>query len=380
MHEYSRAHLSSGAVECTLERLLRDERPRTAELLSYIAEFDARQLYRAAGFPSMYAYLVGRWNFSEGSAYKRLYAARAAREFPVLFEAVADGRLHLSAVVLLSKHLLPGNVDELVAVAARKSKAAVEELIAHLFPKRDVPLVIRAVPTTVFQTELSPGKVQNGTDVQFAPLSLTSDEAPMPTRQPSPAIAPMILSTSPPVDRPRVTPLAPQKFALQVTISGETREKLRRAQELLGFQVASSGVAEVLDRALDALITKLEKRKYAATSNPRTVHEKPRNPTTIPAEVRRKVYERDGGQCTFVSATGQRCPERKGLEFDHVLEVARGGIATVDSVRLRCRPHNQYTAEQTFGVEFMEGRRRAARESRRDAQSKATALRARDSS
>ena len=34
-------------------------------------------------------------------------------------------------------------------------------------------------------------------------------------------------------------------------------------------------------------------------------------------------------------------------------EVARGGSAAVSNLRLRCRAHNQYGAERTFGAEFM---------------------------
>jgi hypothetical protein len=33
--------------------------------------------------------------------------------------------------------------------------------------------------------------------------------------------------------------------------------------------------------------------------------------------------------------------------------VARGGEATVERMRLRCRAHNQYEAERAFGVAFM---------------------------
>jgi DNA-directed RNA polymerase specialized sigma54-like protein len=86
-----------------------------------------------------------------------------------------------------------------------------------------------------------------------------------------------------------------------------------------------------------------------------------RNPRYIPAHVKRAVWERDGGQCTFVSETGRRCQERKRLEFDHVEEVARGGRASVNGIRLRCRAHNQYGAECTFGAGFMREKCEAAR-------------------
>jgi hypothetical protein len=58
-----------------------------------------------------------------------------------------------------------------------------------------------------------------------------------------------------------------------------------------------------------------------------------------------------------VSESGKRCEARSGLEFDHVLENARGGEATVSGIRLRCRAHNQYTAERTYGEAFMQHKR-----------------------
>ena len=109
----------------------------------------------------------------------------------------------------------------------------------------------------------------------------------------------------------------------------------------------------MFDRALDALIVQLERAKLAAAARPR----RQRRPTTsrrhIPAHVKRIVWARDGGQCTFVSMAGRRCSARTRLEFDHVQEVARGGEATVANVCLRCRVHNQLAAESTFGAAFM---------------------------
>jgi hypothetical protein len=65
-----------------------------------------------------------------------------------------------------------------------------------------------------------------------------------------------------------------------------------------------------------------------------------------------------------VSACGRRCEARKRLEFDHVQAYARGGEATVAGLRLRCRAHNQYEAERTYGPEFMRHKRLVAAETR----------------
>ena len=82
---------------------------------------------------------------------------------------------------------------------------------------------------------------------------------------------------------------------------------------------------------------------------------------TIPAAVRRAVWARDAGQCTFTSTEGRRCATRRALEFDHVVPFARGGEATLAGLRLRCRAHNQFEAERTFGEAFMRGKRERAR-------------------
>jgi 5-methylcytosine-specific restriction endonuclease McrA len=163
--------------------------------------------------------------------------------------------------------------------------------------------------------------------------------------------------------RARVTPLSSRSYALQATIDPETQDYLRRALELLGR--SSGDVAEVLKLALKELVTRLEKRKFAATDRPRA----PRpatatNPRSIPAHIRRAVWKRDKGQCTFESESGHRCPARTGLQFDHVLEVARGGDASVLNLRLRCHAHNQLEAERTLGSEFMRHKRIAATEMR----------------
>src|SRR5439155_19275182 len=223
-------------------------------------------LYLPATYPSMYAYCVGDLGRSEDAAYKRIQAARVARQFPVLFAALADGRLHLSAVGLLAPYLTAENADQLLAAAADKSQSEVERLLADRFPQPDIPAHVQQLPE--LPPQLSPGIV--GPSSPHAPGRVGASS-----------------------QRPRVTSLSPQRFGLQLTMSQSTHDKLRHAQELLSHQIPSGDVAEVLDRALDALIEKLEKRKFARARRPRPSKRPSDNPRQIPACVRRAVWERD---------------------------------------------------------------------------------------
>ncbi|HET7753197.1 MAG TPA: HNH endonuclease signature motif containing protein [Anaeromyxobacteraceae bacterium] len=77
------------------------------------------------------------------------------------------------------------------------------------------------------------------------------------------------------------------------------------------------------------------------------------DPRAIPIAVRREVWLRDEGCCSWVGEDGQRCRSRWKLEFDHIRPVAHGGKSTPDNLRLACRAHNVLHAEQVFGREHM---------------------------
>jgi len=93
---------------------------------------------------------------------------------------------------------------------------------------------------------------------------------------------------SPVPPRARVMPLSPQRYALQVTVSQATHDKLCRAQDLLGHKVASNDITEVLDRALDLLVAQLERAKFAATERPRRNRRRPADGSRVIARADRE--------------------------------------------------------------------------------------------
>src|SRR6267142_6982461 len=85
-----------------------------AELLAHLGEVDARRLYLEEGCSSMFVWCQRALHFAEGVAYKRIQAARAARQFPEILEAVRRGDLHLTAVGLLAPKLTAANCPDLI--------------------------------------------------------------------------------------------------------------------------------------------------------------------------------------------------------------------------------------------------------------------------
>jgi 5-methylcytosine-specific restriction endonuclease McrA len=150
------------------------------------------------------------------------------------------------------------------------------------------------------------------------------------------------------------------EFALQVqiTVSRETHDRLRRAQDLLRHSIPDGDVAAVFDRALTLLIDHLEKQRFAATSRPRDTPQRPGSSRHIPATVRREVWARDEGRCAFVGSAG-RCAEKGFLEFHHVVPFAAGGAGEAANIQLRCRSHNAFESELFFGTEMVRETRAA---------------------
>jgi hypothetical protein len=90
-----------------------------------------------------------------------------------------------------------------------------------------------------------------------------------------------------------------------------------------------------------------------SSAPPGGVPRAPSTARTIPAAVRREVWARDNGCCSWRSRDGRRCGSRWKLELDHIQPVALGGDSTVANLRLICRAHNVRHAEQIFGRRHM---------------------------
>jgi hypothetical protein len=147
-----------------------------------------------------------------------------------------------------------------------------------------------------------------------------------------------------------VEPLAPRRYLVKFTIDEAFHAELTEAQELLGRQVAPGDLAAVFRQSIKDLVQKLKRQKQGATDRPRK-NPRPTRPGSrhVPAEVKRAVQARDGGQCAYVGRDGRRCTARAGLEYGHVHAYALGGPMTPDNLALRCRAHNAFEAEQCFG-------------------------------
>src|SRR5262249_12451838 len=321
MRRHAAARLSNPQIKELLVAKVAAECVREAEILVLIGEADARKMYLEEGYPSMHAWCIEFFHFSKDVAYKRIHAARAARNYPVLLDAVEQARLHLSAVRLIAPHLTPENVEELVAAATHCTCEEIEEMLA--------PRVVR------LETMLD-GSAAHANEIALTPAPSSEVSLMIPQQaarpvDPMPALLTELAPQSPVAQNLEPPPLPTSSLHAKVEqpepmvavyLTKQAHEMVQRAQALLGRDASTVvvlGLVEVISRA--------EKGKFGATDKPRRPRPR-RRQGGIPAHERRIVWKRDQGQCTFPGENGKRCSTRRNLEYDHITPVARGGTST----------------------------------------------------
>ena len=252
-------------------------------VIELLAVVEQRQLFLEDGFPSLYVYCTDLHHLSESEAYHYIQAARAGVRWPQVLVALKEGELTLSALLILAPHLTDDNCEELLAEARHQPKRVVERIVAGMAPRPDAPS--------------------------------------------------------------KITPLAPGKYRFQVTIDEQTHELILMAQNLMRSSDPTVGLPQVTARAFGVLVDRLLKKKAALTHRPRSRHMEKDGSRAVSADVRRAVWQRDGGRCAFEGPRG-RCPVSGAVDFHHVIPYAMGGQATIDNIELRCRAHNLYQARK----------------------------------
>lgn len=243
MHAHSTEsveHLADEELIRSLYCEVASEKAATSRVLVRIAEFDARRLYVPAGYPSMHAYCVGLLGFSDDEAYKRIQVARAGRKVPALLAVLAEGRIHLTAAVMLSPHLTPENADELIEAASQRSKFELEVWIQGRFRGPSIEFTAQAStvapasqPSSASQLVPEPVEFAGKCDI-FETLRTAGAAVDGKSVQ---VDAPLTKATKAPE-------LTLVRYALRTT----TQAKVDYARQLLGHAIPSGDVDQVLDR------------------------------------------------------------------------------------------------------------------------------------
>ena len=312
--------LSDEDLERRLEGLVGQERAGLAEFLSALIEIERRKLALGRAYGSTFEYCRSKLRLSEDEAYKRIQAARAAKDHPEVLDVVREGRLSLTAVTRLAPHLKGKSSDQLINDCFGKTIREIEEIVAKRFgtPVRPADIIrpIALAPKTA-----DPPRKE---DITGLPLFQAGSPA---ATAASPADASEL-----PVE---------EGYRLHVTVGKAFYGKLQRAIDLSRHRRPDGGLEQVLEDALDSLLADIDRSLKPKPAPEREVLPDRRR---IPEWVKDVVWKRDGGACAF-EAEGRRCGATAWIEYDHVKPFSEGGPSDDPSnIRLLCRRHNQWRA------------------------------------
>jgi hypothetical protein len=374
--------LEARQLSGSLKVLLRKETAAMADFLLALADFDRRRGWEALGHASLFAFLVAELRLSRNSAFWRLSSARLIQRHPEVIEPLRDGRLCLSTTAELAKVLTSENLDSVLPRYYRLSAREAAEVTVELQPRAHPPL--RTV-VTCLEPSRPAGDLAASPRPQAALVlggrPTTRTEGAVPTSEPTqgpcgPASGAEAPSTSPPrVEAPRgdVEPLTADLRRLHITVSRQFLVELESAKDGLSHAIPNATIEQVLQAAVRLLLERQAKAR-GQVKRPRAIPNQspqeaapplelistepppPRRPgprEAIPAAVRRAVWERDQGRCTWPLDGGGCCGSTHRLELDHIKPWARDGEPSVANLRVVCASHNALAARQAFGARWM---------------------------
>jgi 5-methylcytosine-specific restriction endonuclease McrA len=276
---------------------------------------------------------------------------------------------------LLAPHLDRECAGRWVAGARHKTAQEIREWIADRKPKEAVASSVRRVPARRQLASKTDGTENSALGRALQPVeTLQLNPAGLPTVLPSSEEKLLATPSSQRISSPRpeslpsstktrLEPLGSRRYCIRFEANEKFHEQLQELRALLRHQVPDGDVAKILALATSILLEKTRKQKTGACASPRSPRVIPsltsRNTASkapsrkIPASIRRAVWKRDHGRCTYVSRGGQHCDSRDFLEFHHQVPWARSRQHVTTNIFLRCRSHNQYAAELDFGIQHM---------------------------
>src|SRR3989442_4989234 len=170
---------------------------------------------------------------------------------------LADGRLHLTAIAKLAPHLTRENRDGLLERATHRSKRRIEEQIAEIAPRPDVPGMVRKLPERRTLPMAGLPEVPNRGNGSILEL------------RPDGVAGPAVAACTSPVSPPVVQPLSPGRYKVQFTASAEFHRKLERLRALMGSRMPEGDLASVIEQAVTEKLERLEAKRFGRTRAPR---------------------------------------------------------------------------------------------------------------
>ena len=312
----------------------REHRRLEGNVIEILQQVDDSKLYKKLGFSSLFKYTVESLGFTEAVAYSFITVMRKTLQIKDLKTAIETQKLSVAKASRFSSILNIENAQELISFAQSHTTREVDFKVATLQPK-----------------------------------SLLREHA---------------------------KPISEQTVEIRFNLTKETYEKLKRAETLTSNKSQPWGLAGTIEILIENYLERhdpvvkarraLARKKRApitdkqkilcankvplstnlttsapelaqhSTSTPDyniTPRPSPRSKgrVRLNAHHKHRVFERDGGRCTFKDSTGKRCANEKWLHLHHIKSVHTGGSNEPHNITTLCSFHHDLVHQLSLPID-----------------------------
>ena len=396
--------LSNKELLSQTKLLVQKERDIHIQVLRHLAEIDSRKLFFKQGFFSLFDYAVRELGYSEGAAYRRIKAMKLCCALPKTASRLQSGSLSLSAAsqlqVFFEKQDKKIKEEEKKALSLKSHEGRVSKNEIKEQKKSGEEQI--SIKTEVLKKEETGEHLKMGEGFQNEDLNRTSlkplsqeekENLVKRAQRCSTRATERLLSEADPSlshlpQREKVRFLGKGKVEVKIVIDEKCHKELEKLKNLLSHRNPKLSYGELIsilskeavkkhdprekntrqrkeekvqenlsvekqefkDKSAELAVTFAPKSEHInqyskekATFAPKPRHQIKKINRTIPSCLRKYIWERDGGQCTYVHhETKRRCASRHLLQIDHIQPFALGGRSEKENLRLLCAGHNQY--------------------------------------
>lgn len=334
------------------------EREAICEVISYLSHILDRKLFAEAGYSSLFNFLVEKYLYSKGAAYRRYHTAKLVLREPKVLEYLKEAKLNLTTIALIEPFAKDKKQNELIEASLGKTKEEIQELLAEYSEKVEINKdKIRRLPVRF---------AENQKCIESKQESSLEEEREKKTEKSLEIFQSFFSPTMETQEPKEIKTQESRRVKIEFVADEKVVQKIERAKALLRHKFPKGKLENIIDEALEAFLEKKdperkilrhserEARRIQAESESfamsQAAQRRMTNKRYIPQQIWREVWKRDNGKCTFQSKEGKKCGETGMLEVDHVRPFALDGKHEMENLRLICASHNKWRAEKTFGI------------------------------
>jgi hypothetical protein len=357
-------------------RTVRSERKITAQILKMVLDFEDNKYHIELGYSSLFDWLTKAHGYDEGSANRRIQAARAMRAVPEVEQKLQDGKTTMTNLVKVQsifRHSGQMSVEEkreVIESIEGQTTAEATKILFKMFPEaalkinQDRRMIIdeehvryaynlsqEQEEIVIRAKELLSHKIPNGSMAEIMTY----------------LAAYFIERNDPLLEKPSsIRRRARQSNSVNASATGARpgieakngrAEKSARPGADAG-KLESSRSAQLHFAQMSSKQSSSEQPSFTQSSSIKSgsMPSSSAQSTAVASKRRVTVKERNevireaDGRCEYVDhVTGKRCDNRIRMEADHIRMRVFGGSNNKENLRCLCRVHNQFMSEKNLG-------------------------------